>query len=501
MKKLTVIILCLGLCLGVLTGCGDIVIGSAPTQAPASEMPAADVIGSVADEGPKGAAIKLTGSGATFEGGGVSVSGNTVTIASPGSYTVSGTLNDGCIIVDTGEVKGDVTLTLCGADITCLTGAAIHVIQAKNFDLVLDGGTENRLVSGSEETVDGLKRDGAVIFCEDDLDILGSGSLEVLGYINNGITCKDDLDIKDGIIAVTAVYNGIKGSESVEIYGGSISVRAGNDGIKSSSAKKEGKGFVTIEGGTIDIVCDGDGIAAETALTVSGGEVRVMTSGEAVGVSCKAIKAKTVLAVSGGTIELDSEDHALHSAGDMVLSGGNLTINSRGGKGVVAHGSLELSGSTLDVISADDGICAEQTMTVSDGTIRLLAGADGLKGGSKSGTGAGAIEILGGSVVLSAYGDPIDAKGGATISGGSFSGVGSSKTPKGFTSQSTQCSLLFSFSGAAGSTAEVRTESGAVICAIEARCGFTCAVLSIPELESGALYSLNCGTLSASARA
>ena len=79
--------------------------------------PATAVIGSVADEGPKGAAIKLTGSGATFDGGGVSVNGSTVTIASPGSYSVSGKLDDGCIVVNTGEVKGDVTLTLAGADV------------------------------------------------------------------------------------------------------------------------------------------------------------------------------------------------------------------------------------------------------------------------------------------------------------------------------------------------------------------------------------------------
>jgi hypothetical protein len=500
MKKLTVILLILALSLGVLTGCGDIVIGHAPTPAPASETPAHDAIDAVRDDGPKGAAITLTGSGASFEGGGVSVSGSTVTIASPGSYTVSGTLDDGCIVVNTGEVKGDVTLTLAGADITCLSGPAIHVIQAKNFDLVLERDTQNRLVSGSEETADGLKHDGAVLFCEDDLDILGSGSLEIVAYLNNGITCKDDLDIKDGTISVTAVYNGIKGSESVEIYGGSISVRAGNDGVKATSAQKEGKGFVTIEGGTLEILCDGDGISAETALTVSGGEVRVRTSGDVVGRSCKALKAKTALVVTGGTIELDSEDHAIHSAGDMQLTGGALTISSRGGKGVSSHGTLEIGACTLDVVSADDGIEAEEAIVISDGVIRLLAGADGLKAGSKSGTGAGTLTISGGSVTLSAMSDPFDAKGGAVITGGSFNGVGSPKTPKGFSSGSTQRSLLFRFSGAENTAAEVWNASGELVGAIEARCGYTCAIFSRPELAPGS-YTLKLGTLSASADA
>ena len=497
MKKLTVIILCLALCLGALAGCGDAVIGPAPTATPASGTPA-DTIDSVPDDGPKGAEITLEGSGASIRGSGVSASGSTVTIASPGSYTVSGTLDDGCIVVNTGEVKGDVTLTLRGASITCLSGAAIHVIEAKNFDLVLEDGTQNRLVSGSPDAAVTEKQDGAALFCEDDLDILGSGSLEVYGYLNNGITCKDDLDIKDGTLSVTAVNNGVKGSESVEIFGGSLSVIAGNDGVKTSSAKKEGKGFVTVEGGTVTITAQGDGISAETALTVSGGEIRVKTTGDRTAGSCKALKAKTVLTVSGGTAELDSEDHALHSAGDMLLSGGTLTIVSRAGKGISAHGTLELGGSTLDVISADDGLEAEQAIVLSDGIVRLLAGADGLKAGSKSGSGAGTLTVSGGSVTLSARGDPIDAKGGAVITGGSFSAVGSTKSPQGFRPDSTQRSLLFVFSGGEGTAAEVKTASGELVGAIEARCGYTTAVFSSSDLEAGT-YTLELGTLIASA--
>ena len=493
MKKMTVILLILALCLGALCGCGDVVIDPPPGLGDTVEATPA------ASEAVKGAAITLTGSGAEIDGGGASVSGSVVTIASPGSYSVTGALTNGCIVVDTGEVDGDVTLTLKGADVTCLDGPAIYVAQARNFDLVLENGTQNRLVSGSEETVSDIKLDGAALFCEDDLDILGSGSLEVLGYLNNGITCKDDLDIKGGTIAVTAVYNGIKGSESVEIFSGSVSVKAGNDGIKTSSAKKEGKGFLTVEGGTLDIVSDGDGLAAETALTINGGEIRVKTTGKVLGTSCKALKAKTTLTVSGGTLELDSEDHALHSAGDMELSGGFITANSRGGKGASAHGALMISGGTLDVSSAADGVESLIALTISGGEIKVLAGEDGLKAGDKS-TGTGALTITGGTTLVSAYGDPLDAKSGATISGGSFTGVGSPKTPKGFSSDSSQLSLLFRFNGAANSAAEVWSSSDELIDVIEARCGYTCVIFSRSGLEAGT-YTLELGTLKASAEA
>ena len=499
MKKLSIIILCLALCLGALTGCGDIVIETPPTAAPPSATPAHDAIAPPKDNGPKGAEITLEGTGARIHGSGVSSAGGVVTISSPGSYSIDGTLDDGCVIVDTGEVKGDVTLLLRGASITCLTGPAIHVIHAKNVDLVLENGTENRLVSGSADSPVVVKQDGAALFCEDDLDILGSGSLEISGFLNNGITCKDDLDILDGTISVMAVNNGVKGSESVEIRGGSLTVRAGNDGVKASSAKKEGKGFVSIEAGTVDITAGGDGIAAETALTVSGGELRVETTGDAEK-SSKALKAKTVLTVSGGELTIDSADHALHSAGDMLLSGGALSIVSRAGKGVSAHGALELCGGTFDIRSADDGLEAEQSIVISDGEIRMLAGADGLKAGSKSGGGAGTLSIAGGSVTVSAFGDPFDAKGGAVITGGSFIGVGSPKTPQAFSADSTQNALLFLFSGGKDTAAELWSSADEFIGKIEARCGYTCAIFSQPGLASGS-YTLRLGTISASADA
>ena len=500
MKKRLVLLLLCALLLGVLTGCGDVEIGPAPQSAPVHgqhDSVPSDA-GGIAGSGES--VITLSGGGASAAGGGVSVSGSVVTIASPGEYRVSGTLDDGCIVVNTGEVKGDVRLIMDGASVSCLTGPAIRVEQTKNFDLVLADGTENRLVSGTEGVSAAEMQDGAALYSEDDVDILGGGSLTVCGYLNNGITCKDDLDILSGTLTVTAANNGIKGSESVEISGGSITVEAGNDGIKSSSAQKEGKGFVTISVGSITVSAYGDGISAETDLTVSDGTLRVTTREEGELGSSKALKAKGLLTVSGGTLELDSADHAIHSTADILVGGGRLTIVSRLGKGLSAHGSLTVSDGMLDVISADDGLEARDTLKISGGAIRLLAGADGLKAGGKNAAGAGRLVIEGGSVTLSAHADPFDATGGAVISGGSFSGVGTPKTPKGFSADSSQRSLLFAFGGAENTAAEVRDADGAVVGAVEARCGYTCAIFSRPELTVGQ-YSLSCRSLTSYADA
>ena len=493
MKKTISLLLLLALCLTILTGCGDIVIDGSKEGAAAPAQ-------SGASSGAKGAEITLSGSGASFKGSGVSVSGGTVTIASPGEYSVSGTLESGCIVVNTGEVKGDVTLTLRGAQITNPDGPAIHVQQVKNFVLALEKDTQNRLVSGAEgAAVPGVKLDGAALFAEDDVDIVGEGALEIVGNLNNGITCKDDLDILGGEITVTAVNNGVRGSESVEISGGRLNITAGNDGVKSTSALKEGKGFVTISGGELDICAGGDGVSAETELTVSGGEIRVKTTGAVAGVSCKGLKGKTLVTVSGGTITVDSEDHALHSSQNMLLTDGSFTLVSRGGKGVSANGAMEIRGGSYDVTASDDGVDAENALTITGGTISLLAGADGLKAGNKT-TGVGTIDIQGGTITVSAHADAIDAQSGATITGGSFAGVGTAKTPKGFTADSTQRSLVFSLNGGEGSTASIVAESGAEIALIEARCGYTYAIYSSPELATGS-YRLVLGTLSADAAA
>lgn len=494
LKKATVLVLIAALCLPALAGCGDTVIGPAPaaqaTAAPGSEIAPGGVT-----------AITLNGASAMITGGGASVDGGTVKIASPGEYTISGAL-DGRIVVNTGEVKGDVTLRLAGAEIRCADGPALLVEQVKNCRLVLEEGSFNRLVSGAEDAAPTQAQDGAVIFSEDDLDIQGGGELEVQGWINNGITCKDDLDILGGVITVVAVHNGVKGSESVEITDGELRVTAGNDGMKSSSAKKEGKGFVTVSGGFVEITAGGDGIAAETALTVSGGELHITTRGARGDASSKGMKAKTELTLSDCRIALNTADHALHCTGDLrVLGGAEIRVESCAGKGLAAHGTLEIADGTIDVTSENDGLDSERAVNISGGEISIFTKGDGIKAGSH-GSAEGTFTLSGGAVTVSAFGEVFDAKGSAAVTGGKLIGVGTAKSPKGFSGANSQRYLLFrSFAGAAGSAAQLSSDaSGELIGTIEGRCGYTYAVYTAPGLEEGS-YHLSYGTIQAAAKA
>ncbi len=266
MRRIGLVLLLAALLLS-LCACGG---EGAKEQPPAAET-----------EAESATQILLQGSGAEIQGGGAKVQGTVVTIGAVGSYRLSGNLDEGQIVVDTGENAMDVTLILDGVRIQNSSDAAIWVRQAKNLRLQLRG--ENLLISGTPADLaafDGTAS-GAALYSEDDVDLEGDGSLEILGYLNNGITCKDDLDVNSGTLKITAANNGLRGSESVEIKGGSVTITAGNDGVKATSAKKPGKGYVEISGGSLWVDSAGDGISAVSDLTISGGSVTLFTEKQA----------------------------------------------------------------------------------------------------------------------------------------------------------------------------------------------------------------------------
>ena len=245
--------------------------------------------------------ISLTGNGAEFSCKGVSAEGSIVTISEPGEYLITGTLNNGRIIISTGASEEKTLVTLSGVSITCLSDSAIYVAQAEKVNLYMAEGTENVITSGREEMLASFSKEntGAAIYAEDDIDIKGPGVLLVYGYINNGITCKDDIDIDGGTIIINAANNGIRGSESIEINDGNLTVKCGNDALKATSSKV-GKGYVEIDGGMIYLQAGGNGISAETDVTVFGGETVIESKKTPV-------KANGNISVTGGSLIANGE--------------------------------------------------------------------------------------------------------------------------------------------------------------------------------------------------
>lgn len=93
--------------------------------------------------------ITLSTDGSTSTDASVLIDGQTVTITQEGTYEIAGTLDDGALIVESGE-NAKITLVLGGVSIKNTTGAAIQIGTADDVTIELAEGTTNVLQSGEE---------------------------------------------------------------------------------------------------------------------------------------------------------------------------------------------------------------------------------------------------------------------------------------------------------------------------------------------------------------
>jgi hypothetical protein len=499
---------------------------------------------------PDMATITLDGNDIIVEGEGATVNGNSVSVTAAGTYQISGTLNDGQIIVDTADAE-NVTLILAGVDITSQSSAPIYVANAEKVIVTLAAGSENIVTDG--DTYLALDEGGepnAAIFSKDDLTINGEGALTVNANYNNGIASKDDLKITGGTITVNAVNDGIKGRDSLAVKDGLITVVAGADGLQSNNDEDPEEGYVVIEGGTISINAGLDGVQAETSLLVSGGTLNITTGGGSVSgasgggfggrgmegnanqteESVKGLKAGEDLTITGGAITISALDDALHSNATLTINGGDIEV-ATGDDGVHADTSLTINGGTLYVSESYEGL-ESQIITINDGTIHLIASDDGINatdggddqmGGGMGGFGASDnyVYIHGGYLYMDAGGDGLDSNGnfemtdgivlvnGPTnngngpldymssfkITGGFLVAVGSAGMAQAPSEDSTQYSVMQILNNvqAAGTMVHIETAAGEDVLTFLPTKEYQSVLISSPELQNGGSYVVYTG--------
>jgi hypothetical protein len=500
--------------------------------------------------------IELEGNSITFDGSGATVNDNIITITSAGMYSISGSLDDGQIIVNT-EDKETVGLVLNGADIACSTSAPIYVINAGKTVITLADGTENYVTDGASYIFEDVESDepNAAVFSKDDLTINGNGSLIVNANYNNGIASNDDLKITGGSITVNAVNDGIKGKDSIAIKDGIITVNAGSDGIQSNNDEDAEKGYISIEGGTFNITAGMDGIQAETRIMVSGGNITISSGGGSINSSgdnwgnrgmennpndnsstdsAKGLKAGVDLTITGGTINIDSSDDSIHSNGSLTINGGDILLAS-GDDGIHSDSTLEINGGNLSITKSYEGI-ESAVLTFNAGNIHIVARDDGINaaggndGSSMNGrpgqnnfnasmdyhtyinggyiaidaTGDGIdsngpIDMTGGAVIIngptSNGNGPLDYAGAFNITGGFFVAAGSSGMAQAPSSSSTQYSVMHNFASvqAAGTMIHIENEDGEDMLTFVPTKEYQSVLLSSPELTNGSTYIVYSG--------
>ncbi len=99
----------------------------------------------------------------------MTISDGTVTITAEGVYRLSGTWEEGQVLIDAGE-SDKVQLVLDTVSITSATSAAIYAKEADKVFITLADGSENTLINGGEYVAIDDNNIDAVIFAKTDLD-------------------------------------------------------------------------------------------------------------------------------------------------------------------------------------------------------------------------------------------------------------------------------------------------------------------------------------------
>lgn len=427
----------------------------------------------------KAVKIELNGTSAKASSNSVKVSGSTVTITEDTTHIISGSLDNGMIIVDAPDTA-KIQLVFDGVNITSGTSAPLYIKKADKVFVTLVG--ENTLANGGTFTaVDENNIDGAV-FSKQDLTFNGSGSLTVSSPIGHGIVCKDDLVFTGGNFTITSASHAVDSNDSVRIKNTVISADSGKDGIHSENTDDSTKGFVYIDSGTLDIECEGDGISSGSYMQICDGTINILAAGgyengakkssdnwggfgggmhgnhpgepmpmqistETVSEtatgdessSTKGLKSTDSILIEGGTFTINSADDAIHSKMSAAINGGTFEI-STGDDAVHSDESLTINAGKINITNSYEGLEA-CNVVVNGGDIKLVSTDDGLNGaggtdssgmtggrdgmfggnipgGKNFSNSTGSIVISGGTLSINASGDGIDSNGTLEITGG-----------------------------------------------------------------------------------
>ncbi len=420
--------------------------------------------------------IELDGDSASSSSNSVKISGTTVTITEEATYIISGSLDDGMIIVDASD-SAKIQLVLNGVDITSESSAALYILEADKVFITLAEGTENYLTNGGEfVAIDDNNIDGA-LFSKQDLTLNGSGSLTVTSPAGHGIVCKDDLVITGGNYIISSASHGLDANDSIRVTGETtLTIDAGKDGLHAENDDDESLGFVYISGGDFEIEAEGDGISAGYYMQITEGNFKIVAGGgnenaeqessdfwggfqngrggaqsmettstsSEDSTSMKGIKADGDLTITGGSFTIDSADDSLHSNSSITVNGGSFELAS-GDDAFHADDTLTVTDGVINISTSYEGMEALH-VDIQGGEISIVATDDGLNaagGNDSSGTTGGrdgmfgggmwndgsssyegTIVISGGSIYINASGDGLDANGTIEISGGEIISAG-----------------------------------------------------------------------------
>ena len=267
-----------------------------------------------------GDSIVVTGDGAVAENG-------KVTIRKAGTYLLSGTLEEGQLLVDA-EEGAEIILVFDGFKISNSTDAPLLFESGSSITLVLKDGSENAVTdlrSSAEENK-------AAIYTKSDLTISGNGTLDVTGTAEDAIHSKSNVTVQGGTINLKAGDDAIHADETLTILDGKVTVLESEEGLEGL--------VVDIQGGDITVNASDDGLNASDG---SGSEKAPGQATEG-----------AAIRISGGVLTVKAGGDGIDSNGDLIISGGTVVVDGPSdggnapidydGKGVISGGTVFVSG-------------------------------------------------------------------------------------------------------------------------------------------------------------
>ena len=526
--KIVAVVLVLGLLLTVAFINGealgiDKIIDEDAEQYEESEYFTANDLNGDWDASNPTATITLNGDSAKVSGNGAYYNDGSVVITGAGYYVFSGTLDDGNIVVDAYD-SSKVFILLNGVDIYCSDDACLRVENAEKVFLTLAAGTENRMESGETYSQTALDDNtGGTIFAHDDLTINGSGNLNIVANYKHGVDANDDLKITGGTISVTAPEDGLHVNDSFRLANASLAIAAGDDAIHSDTD-------IYIESGTLLITECYEGVEAPIIL-VAGGDIMIYPTddgfnanggssgfgnfggggGMGGGFGRSSRDGSTNSEDGESSVErpdFDDFDGEMPDFSEMFENGEMPTppdwSESDGKRPERPDGEMPEMGEMPDMgnqenaEASSDSEDTETYIRITGGSIMIInenaQDADGLDSN-------GSIYIEGGTILVSLNGNgsnnAIDygseSGGVAEISGGTIIAAGGASMAESFDSTSTQPSIAYTTSAAAGTTVTLKDASGKELLTWDVPCSFTYLTLSCPGMTLGETYTLAIG--------
>jgi hypothetical protein len=311
--------------------------------------------------------ISLNGTSASASSDSVQISGGTVTITAAGTYILSGTLDNGSIIVN--ATKDDkIQLVLDGVTIRSETFAAIYVVQADKVFVTLAESSVNTLTNGGSFVQSDDNDVDAVIFAKDDITLNGAGKLVIASPAGHGIVGKDEVTVTGGTYEISSAKCAIRGKDSIAISDGSFTIKAGTDGLHAENNDDDTLGNIYIAGGSFVITAGDDAIHANTLLQIDGGEITVSAA--------EGLEA-TYVQINGGDISISASDDGVNAARKssaytptFEMNDGTLTVVMGQGDtdGIDSNGNIIINGGTINV-SGQSSFDYDGTAQYNGGTI------------------------------------------------------------------------------------------------------------------------------------